>query len=165
MDTDSPILKAVASVADVARMVGLSRERFYQLQRAGVFLMPLYDLKTRRPFYTEEMQRECLEVRRRNCGINGKPVLFYCRGRERSAPKSVRSRSPQKKAMAPTACSAPDWVTEGVNGLGLDVTSQDVERAMKEKFPGGVGDMDRGAVIREVFLHLTRQNRNDNVNG
>jgi hypothetical protein len=58
-------------------MVGLSRARFYQLANEGVFPSPLYNVRTRRPFFNEEMQEVCLEVRRRNCGINGRAVLFY----------------------------------------------------------------------------------------
>ena len=55
--------KSVVSVAEMARMVGLSRQRFYQLL-GGTFPYPLYDIATRRPFYTEEMQQVCLEVRK-----------------------------------------------------------------------------------------------------
>ena len=58
--------------------VGLSRQRFYQLI-GTTFPYPVYDLKSRRPFYTAELQAMILEVRRRNCGIDGKPVLFYAR--------------------------------------------------------------------------------------
>ena len=62
----------------MARMVGLSRSRFHQLI-GTTFPWPLYSVSTRRPFYDEELQKCCLEVRRRNCGIDGKPVLFYSR--------------------------------------------------------------------------------------
>jgi hypothetical protein len=71
--------KTAVSISEMARIVGLSRQRFHQLIQAGVFPAPLYDIATRRPFYNEEMQQTCLEVRRRNCGINGKAVLFYSR--------------------------------------------------------------------------------------
>src|SRR3990172_921349 len=71
--------KAIVSVAEMAHMCGLSRARFYQLVKDGVFPPPLYKLETKRPFFTEEMQEVCLEVRRRNSGINGKPVMFYAR--------------------------------------------------------------------------------------
>ena len=70
--------KAAVTVAEMARMVGLSRARFYQLLGTA-FPFPVYDVSTRRPAYVEEQQRVCLEVRRRNCGIDGKPVLFYAR--------------------------------------------------------------------------------------
>lgn len=69
--------KAIVSVAEMARMVGFSRARFYQLIQAGTFPSPVYDIHTRRPTYTEDQQLVCLDVRRRNCGIDGRPVLFY----------------------------------------------------------------------------------------
>jgi hypothetical protein len=56
--------KTVVSVAEMARMVGLSRARFYQLVGEGIFPSPLYSVHTRRPFFSEEMQAICLEVRR-----------------------------------------------------------------------------------------------------
>src|ERR1035438_2587529 len=69
--------KTVVTVSEMARMVGLSRSRFYQLIGTA-FPSPLMD-KKKRPFYSEELQAVCLEVRRRNCGIDGKPILFYAR--------------------------------------------------------------------------------------
>ena len=70
--------KNAVSVAEMARMVGLSRARFYQLI-GSAFPHPVYDVSTRRPFYDQEAQTLCLEVRHRNCGIDGKPILFYVR--------------------------------------------------------------------------------------
>ena len=89
-------IKSVVSVAEMARMVGLSRQRFYQLL-GSTFPLPLYWIATRRPFYTEEMQQICLEVRRRNCGINGKPVLFYCGYPPRGQKPKAKPKSPAKK--------------------------------------------------------------------
>src|SRR5580658_10424153 len=77
--SDDIVNKIVVSVTDLARMTGLSRARFYQLVRAGTFPAPDREANTGRPCYGEDKQRLCLEVRRRNCGINGKPVLFYSR--------------------------------------------------------------------------------------
>ena len=37
----------------------------------GVFPPPVYDLRTRRPHYTEEMQKMCMAVREKNVGVNG----------------------------------------------------------------------------------------------
>ena len=48
-------LRAVGSVSEMARMVGLSRQRFYQLQGTA-FPEPLRDSGTNRPFYDEELQ-------------------------------------------------------------------------------------------------------------
>lgn len=73
--------KAGVSISDMARAVGLSRQRFHQLVKAGVFPEPLRDGTTGRPYYDGTGQTQCAEVRRRNCGVNGKVVLFYAHRR------------------------------------------------------------------------------------
>src|SRR3954463_619830 len=80
--------KAVVSVAEMARMVGLSRSRFYQLIGTA-FPQPERPPQTGKPMYTEEQQRVCLDVRRRNRGMDGKPVLFYARRLGTARPKKA----------------------------------------------------------------------------
>lgn len=84
--------KAAVTVAEMARMCGLSRSRFYQLIGTA-FPRPERQPQTSRPIYTEELQQVCLEVRRRNWGIDGKAVLFYTR--RPSAP--ARPKTPKPK--------------------------------------------------------------------
>jgi predicted DNA-binding transcriptional regulator AlpA len=148
--------KAVVSVAEMARMVGLSRSRFYQLMGTA-FPHPVHDLASRRPAYTEELQQVCLEVRKRNCGIDGRPVLFNARrvGAARHRPKAPRPK--------PEPNGDVSALVEGLNALGLTTTAFQVERATKELFPGGTGGIDRGEVLRAVFLHLKRRNSGDDV--
>src|SRR5580704_13946317 len=127
--------KAVVSVAEMARMVGLSRARFYQLVNDGVFPSPLYRIETRRPFFNQEMQEVCLEVRRRNCGLNGRPVLFYARrlGTPMPKPKTTPPKNSHKHA---------DLI-EGLRALGLmTVTTTQVEAALQQKFPNGKSEVD-----------------------
>jgi hypothetical protein len=140
--------KTAVSVAEMARMVGLSRARFYQLIGTA-FPHPVYDVSTRRPYFGEEAQRTCLEVRRRNCGIDGKPILFYAR----HAPKAV----PKKRL--PKVQNLNIELLEGLKGLGLVVTSVQVEAAIKALFPRGIEHVDQGEVIRSVFIHLQSQSR------
>jgi hypothetical protein len=142
--------KSVVTVSEMARMCGLSRSRFYQLIGTA-FPSPLMD-KKKRPFYSEELQSVCLEVRRRNCGIDGKPILFYAR-RIGPAP------SKPKKAPATTNPQHADLL-EGVRSLGIaSVTAADIAKALKEVFPNGVENTDDGEILRAVFLHLKRKNR------
>ena len=158
-DREEYPLKAVATVRDVARMVGLSSARFYQLKTAGVFPQPKYNSSTGRPYYTEEQQRLCLEVRRGNRGINGMPVFFYAR-RNDGTPPVGKKRTPRSKTKE---IKNPD-VLASVRGLGLTAaTGAQVDAAVKELFPHGTPDNDQGEVIRAVFLHLKRQDRADNV--
>src|SRR5271168_1951388 len=85
--------KAAVTVAEMARMVGLSRSRFYQLI-GSAFPQPERQPGTGRPIYTAALQEVCLEVRRRNCGIDGKPVLFYAR-RLGTAPAKPKASKPK----------------------------------------------------------------------
>ena len=43
--------KAVCSVTELAKNLDMSRARFYQLQKLGVFPEPVYCIRTKRPFY------------------------------------------------------------------------------------------------------------------
>jgi hypothetical protein len=153
-------LKAVTTVADMARMVGLSRSRFYQLQAAGVFPSPVYDLVTRRPIYTEEQQRVCLEVRRRNCGVNGKPVLFYNRS---SGASPVAPRRPRKGESVGRGVRQHPELLAALATLGLAVTARQVDQAVVQLFPQGTAGTDEGSLIRALYLHFRRQNSGDNV--
>jgi hypothetical protein len=140
--------KAAVTVTEMARMVRLSRARFYQLVRAGSFPPPVY--QSGRPVYTQELQEVCLEVRRRNLGVNGEPVIFNARRRPTSPNQEVPRPSAKKKDIAA--------LLEGLNALGLTTaTAAQVEQVTKELFPTGTKGFDRGAVLKAVFLHLRRR--------
>ena len=147
--------KSAVSVSEMAHMLGLSRGRFYQLQRAGTFPLPQQN-ESGRPFYAEEQQLACLEVRRRNCGIDGKPVLFYAR---RSDAGVVRSKV--------TKVSKNGWhaeVLDGVKSLGLTTaTIAQVEEIIRRLFPTGTVEVELGEIIRRVFVEINRCNSGDRV--
>jgi hypothetical protein len=146
--------KAVVTVAEMARMVGLSRARFYQLIGTA-FPWPVYDVSTRRPFYVEEMQI-CLEVRRRNCGVDGKNILFYARhfGTPTSRERSSRPKKTGKHA---------DLI-EGLKGLGLStINEKQIEVALKNLYPKGTGAVSDTELLRQLFLSIKRQNTGDNL--
>jgi hypothetical protein len=147
--------RAVVTVSEMARMVGLSRARFYQLVEAGVFPHPVYCVSTRRPMYVEELQKVCLEVRRRNCGVNGRPVLFYARG-HRPPPPATKPSKPPVVRPKPTAAHAD--LLGGLSSLGLVATPAQVAEAVSALYPTGTDGTDLGVVLRAVFLHLKRQN-------
>ena len=152
--------KKAVSVSEMARMVGLSRSRFYQLIGTA-FPHPVYDALSRRPFYDEDQQRTCLDVRRRNCGIDGTPILFYA---QRPTP-SVTARRPRKsKASSSKSTGRCPAILEGIRALGLaSATDRQIGQAVRELFPTGTADTEPGEVIRAVFVHLMRRNSTDNV--
>jgi hypothetical protein len=144
--------KAVVTVAEMSRMIGLSRSRFYQLI-GSTFPEPSRDADGR-PYYTEEQQIVCLDVRRRNCGINGKPILFY-------APRAAIGPSSRPK---PRPVTKHAEIIEAVRTLGLTtITAAQVDHAIKVLFPSGTENIAQGEIIRSVFLSIKRQNSTDNV--
>lgn len=150
--------KAVVSVAEMARMVGLSRQRFYQLM-GTTFPSPLYDTRTRRPFYPEELQRSCLDVRRRNCGVDGRPVLFYTKGHQPAVKKKRATASPSSKKT-----NRFDWIVDGLAALGLgSIPHEKIVAAVNATHPNGTSNVDQQDVLRAVFLQIKRQDSGDNV--
>jgi hypothetical protein len=151
--------KAAVSVAEMARMVGLSRARFYQLMGEGVFPKPVYHVSTKRPIFVEEAQKVCLEVRRRNCGVNGKPVLFYARrGGSPTTPTRKRSKANT------TANKQYVAIVDAIRALGLvSATADQVGQAIKSLFPTGTEGTAEAEIIRAVFVHLQRRVSSDNV--
>jgi len=148
--------KAAVTVAEMARMLNLSRQRLHQLIGTA-FPYPIYNITTRRPFYPEDLQRLCLEVRRRNCGVDGKPILFYAR-------RGGALSSPMKRPKKAKPNSAHVAILDAVKSLGLvSVTADQVGSTIKLLFPQGVESADQAEVIRGIFVHLQRQNRADNV--
>jgi hypothetical protein len=147
---------AAVTIAEMARMAELSRSRFYQLMGTA-FPEPSRD-EAGRPYFSEDQQRMVLEVRRRNCGIDGKPVLFYAA--RHSVPKPTPRRPLKPKA---TNGQHAD-ILDGVRALGLTTaTAAQVAQAITESFPDGPAGVDPGEVIRTAFLSIRRQNSADNV--
>jgi predicted DNA-binding transcriptional regulator AlpA len=143
-------LKAVVTVTEMARMVGLSRARFYQHVQSGAFPRPCY--MKGRPVYTADLQAQVLEVKRRNLGINGEPVVFY--GRRKPA---VPSRKKRANEPAPTSKDIPALL-DGLNALGLTTaTAAQVLAVTEELYPKGTEGMEQGEVLRAVFLELRRR--------
>lgn len=110
-------LPTVLSVSQMAKVLQISRARFYQCLEAGYFLKPQYTEDTRRPYYTAEMAETNLNAKRTNVGINGKICLFY-------NPRNV-SFSPAPKISGPkttkgkTDKNAYADLMEGLEALGL----------------------------------------------
>lgn len=138
-------LKAAVSVTAMARLVGLSRSRFYDYVRRNVFPQPVYSLATRRPFYTADMQQEILSVRQTGIGCNGAYVLFY-----EKQPRPVGSSRRTEPA---------NELIEGLKSLGLtNITVAQVNAAIAAAFPKGVDGIDEAVVLRTVYRHLRRLN-------
>jgi hypothetical protein len=147
--------KAAVSVSEMAGMCGgMSRSRFYELVKAGVMPSPVYDLATRRPIFTRELQELCLQVRATNVGVNGRFILFYSRRMEPGLPATPRTRG--RRSRAATAAVDPSLM-EAIRSLGLqEIGEPEVYSAIQTCFPTGTEGVDEGALVRAVWRHLRR---------
>jgi len=146
--------RSIVNVSQMARMVGLSRQRFWQLACEGVFLLPVYDIRTKRPFYDEQMQETNLRVRQTNFGLNNRPILFYAR-RGPSEQKSVEPR--RSRSASPKTAPKYEALIDGLKQLGLaTITAAQVESAITALYPAGQ-PTDEGETLRTIFVHLMRR--------
>ncbi len=163
------VTKEVVSVSEMARMLGLSRARFYQLMKAGVFPKPEQSPETKRPFFDREKQEQCVKVRRTNQGVNGQVILFYAMRTPASAPPPASTRQPRRR----TGSERPRRSTEdatinelrhGLAQLGVSqVTEASVRTALAQTYPDGWLNVDHAELLRAVFDRLNRQDSHDNV--
>jgi hypothetical protein len=143
------------SCAAVARRLGLSRQRFWQLRKEGVFPKPQVDAETGRPFYSDEQLELCMDLRKRNVGLNGKVVLFY------SARSTVILPTPtgKKKRKNKVSKNQHQPVIDSLKTLGIaSVTDAQIDSAIAELFPNGNENADQGELVRAIFLYLQRKN-------
>lgn len=148
-------LRAVCSVSQMASALDHSRARFYQLQREGIYPPPIYNIRTRRPFFDTRLQQICQEVRETGIGWMGQYVLFY-------APRNNITNSSQKGSSARTGRksgrnSQYQELVETLNCMGLETTSVQVQEAVETLYPEGMKHEDQGVVIREIFRFLKKR--------
>ncbi len=163
------VLKEVVTVSEMARMCGLSRARYYQLAKEGIFPTPSRNPQTGRPYYDRKQQELCLLIRRTNKGANGRVVLFYGRRLE-TVPRlpSKRQRVIRKNPNVTPVGISPVLVElrSGLTQLGMsDVSMDQIRNALATALPDGLDGRDEGEVLQAVFTQLGCRNSDDNVSG
>jgi hypothetical protein len=139
--------KAVMSISEISAMLGISRSRFYQLLAANVLPMPIYDLRTRRPFYPQDLQEKCMEIKQTGIGFNGQYILFY-------SPR--KNKGTGTKSSVPKKTSEYQDLIEALAQMGLEVSGEQVTKAIADVFPEGIDNRDQGIVIRELFRYFKK---------
>lgn len=156
---------AFVSISQMARLIGLSRSRFHQLLKEGVFPQPANSKDSNgRRYYDEDAQAICLRVRRSHVGINGKPILFYakrCAGSiNKSQPK--RAKTPRRASEPPTTAPSDDLL-DGLRQLGLGAVSPSrLSAALEVCCPPGTDRPPHDEILVRVFRYLSSQNSGGN---
>lgn len=134
--------KEVCTVSILAKRLRLSRSRFYQLQKMGIFPYPVYCIRTRRPLYPEALQQACLAIRKTGIGHNGKPVAFNRRKKGKTKHNSESELKPIAKTL---------------KKMGLNVTHAQVKEAILTLYPDGLNEQaEPGRIIRNVYRFLSQ---------
>ncbi|RKY10514.1 MAG: hypothetical protein DRP56_00795 [Planctomycetota bacterium] len=134
--------KAVCSVTELAKNLDMSRARFYQLQKMGVFPEPVYCIRTKRPFYPLDLQQRCIEIRKTGIGHNGQPIIFYRRRKNKPVKPQNQLNADHKQ------------LVDTLRQLGLKITASEVKSAVSTLYPQGTVDHDGGAIVRGLFRHF-----------
>lgn len=145
--------KAAISVSEMAELCEVSRSRWYELVDAGVFPPPVRHPSIKRPVYDSDLQAKCLEIRETGIGHNGHPVLFN----RRIAPKDKSVKRAKLKPCRAVEVTPTEILIDSLKALGLSATSQAVQGAIAELYPGGIPAMPEGEIVRKLFLHLQRK--------
>ena len=145
--------KAVISVAEMCRQLGISRSHFYWHLKRGNFHEPLKLASNGRPYFTADMASENLQVKETGININGEYVIFYERRTELDRPQVEKKQRTRKPTPQPTQESP---LAVGLRSLGMDVTFDQIESALTACYPSGPDGEDEANVLRTVFRYLKR---------
>ena len=147
--------RAAATVTEVAALCQLSRSRFYELVRAGVFPQPVQNGSAKRPIYVREHDRKVSGNQ-----ANGRRTQ---RQDHRIQPQADQPRHPQSGHSGTGRDRHAEGIdlrplVTGLKSLGMiDVTDAQVEKIVADLFPDGMDGQDLGEVIRAVFLELKKK--------
>jgi predicted site-specific integrase-resolvase len=131
------------TLQELCDQLGISKTRYYQLQRKGVFPAP--QRAGNRPVFDQNLTQQCVEVVRSRVGINGEPILFNAKRKQ----EAVQKRSTTAKAKH-------DDLIASLASLGLTVNKETVAAAIAS-LPNSGADLDEAALIKAVFLILKKQ--------
>ncbi len=132
------------TLQELCEMLGISKGRYYTLQRRGIFPAP-QRTSSNRPVFDQTLTQQCVEVVRSRVGINGEPILFN----RKPVPE------PSKKRPASVKGNHDDLIAS-LGSLGLSPTVEQVNAALAT-LPNNGADMPEPALIKAVFLHLKKQ--------
>ena len=147
-------LGAVCNVSTLCKILGLSRARFYQLQQKGKFPFPVFDIHTRRPFFTRQLQDICLEIRSSGIAYDDTYILFNASQHRLDSSQNKQISKTNKQPVAQN--SKIIEVSETLRQMGIqNCTYSDVEVAIKRLHPTeSVETIDTGILVGELFRHF-----------
>jgi hypothetical protein len=132
------------TVSELCELIGLSKNRFYALQKAGIFPAALRSPLNNRPVFDSALVEQCLGIVRHRVGANGAPWV------------PNRKNPPVKRAPQKAPGDRHRALIESLASLGLTATAAQVDEALARLPEGGAG-LEEPELIRRLFLDLRKQ--------
>ena len=139
-----PSQNRYVTVQELCELVGLSKNRFYALQKAGIFPAAMRSPLNNRPVFDSALVEQCLAIVRNRVGANGVPYV------------PNRKSRPARQASTKKPTGRHQGLIEALGSLGLTATPAEVDGAMKRLPDGGAG-LEEPELIRQVFLELRKK--------
>jgi predicted DNA-binding transcriptional regulator AlpA len=139
-----PRSRRFITLQELCDQLGISKGRYYTLQKRGIFPAP-QRTSSNRPVFDQTLTQQCVEVVQTRIGVNGEPILFNAKRKQESVqmrPVSVKGKH--------------DDLIASLASLGLSVSVEQVNVALAS-LPNAGADMAEPALIKAVFLHLKKQ--------
>jgi hypothetical protein len=139
-----PSQNRYVTVQELCELVGLSKNRFYALQKAGIFPAAMRSSLNGRPVFDSALVEQCLGIVRNRVGANGVPYV------------PNRKARPARQPSAKKPAGRHQGLIEALASLGLTATPAEVDEAMG-KLPDGGAGLEEPELIRQVFLELRKK--------
>ena len=131
--------KEICPVKKMIAMLGMSKARFYQHLKNDVFPPPVYCIRTKQPFYTENLQQQCLDIRRTGIGYNGIPVFFYTPRKTENYKSKEKSNNDYRE------------IIEALKNVNIKTTDKVIKAALRKL---NIATFTKGPIDGELFKKL-----------
>lgn len=89
---DSNNVPEIVNFSEMARNVGMSRARLYELVEKGIVPEPMYNLIQGRPVYTKKQQILIKQIFQSRVGANGQPFMVYAKRTQKKKEEKITPR-------------------------------------------------------------------------
>jgi len=131
--------KEICPVKKMIAMLGLSKARFYQHLKNEVFPPPVYCIRTKQPFYTENLQQQCLDIRRTGIGYKGIPVFFYTPRKAENCKSKEKTNNDYRE------------IIEALKNVNIKTTEKVIKAALCKL---NITTLTKGPIDGELFKKL-----------
>jgi hypothetical protein len=143
----------ICSVRQMAAKLNISSQRLYQLVKIGIFPPPVYCIWSKKPFYTFEIERVCLKIKKEGLGLNGKVTKFNTkRINTQTKARSVKRTANYNEAGCSNLCYE---ISMALRNKGINISAKEIKDNFNNIFPHGVKDFKiTGESIIAVFRYF-----------